>query len=231
MFDLEENIRSWRRALLERAEIASQHADELEDHLREEIEGLHAAALSEEEVFLIATRRLGRVEVLADEFAKATATPRWRMQLQWMLCGYVLVSLTLGAISAAAIYAFSIARRTSIGMAVYAAVLLLGVIGVVFLARWASRASSADRLRAVFARCVQTRGGILGLALLAIVTEILVSGARVTWVQNSQHVAWMGFILYAQWFLWLIPMGALATLAWRDRARLRDVEGSRIGRE
>lgn len=91
MFDDEAAIRGWRRTLLASGTLRAEDVDELEDHLRQEIERLSAlarpgdAALSSEEVFVLATRRLGRTEALAEEFAKADPGAAWRRRWIWML--------------------------------------------------------------------------------------------------------------------------------------------------
>ena len=55
MFDINEQIIKWRSNLAQSETLAGSDIDELENHLREEIEDLTDLKLSSEEAFLIAT--------------------------------------------------------------------------------------------------------------------------------------------------------------------------------
>ena len=83
MFDLNEKINLWRINLAQSQTFARSDIDELESHLREEIENLTALNLSDEEAFLVATHRLGRPDSLSEEFAKVNASVLWRKRLFW----------------------------------------------------------------------------------------------------------------------------------------------------
>src|SRR4030042_1430469 len=87
MFDLNKAISSWRMNLSERQTCAKSDIDEMETHLREEIDSLTASKLSEQEAFLVATHRLGDTDSLAAEFAKVNTSILWRNRLFWMLAG------------------------------------------------------------------------------------------------------------------------------------------------
>lgn len=66
-FELDEAVDQWVRAV---ASCSGGVAEEIEDHLRSEIESGVAAGLSEEAAFHAARQRLGDSELLAREFAK-----------------------------------------------------------------------------------------------------------------------------------------------------------------
>lgn len=87
MFDLNSAISQWRRAMGDEPGIQNGDLDELEDHLREEIEVLKTSGLNEEEAFLIAARRLGKPEDLSGEFAIADPRRRRSFRLSWMMTG------------------------------------------------------------------------------------------------------------------------------------------------
>lgn len=70
MFDLQREISLWRRAVGSREAIGTEDAQELEDHLRDEVENLQAKGLTTEEAFLIACKRLGEARALSGEFKK-----------------------------------------------------------------------------------------------------------------------------------------------------------------
>jgi hypothetical protein len=87
MFDLNNAINSWRMNLSEQQTCAKSDIDEMETHLREEIDSLTASKLSEQEAFLVATHRLGDADSLAAEFAKVNTSILWRKRLFWILAG------------------------------------------------------------------------------------------------------------------------------------------------
>lgn len=76
MFDLNKAIAGWRQDLNAQRTMHAADLDELEDHLREEIGGLMAGGLSEEEAFQVARMRLGSPGELGGEFAMADPAGR-----------------------------------------------------------------------------------------------------------------------------------------------------------
>jgi len=87
MFDLNSAISSWRMNLSEKQTCAKSDIDEMETHLREEIDSLTASKLSQQEAFLVAAHRLGDPDSLAAEFAKVNTSILWRNRLFWMVAG------------------------------------------------------------------------------------------------------------------------------------------------
>lgn len=87
MFDLNKAIGNWRTSFLQRQTCAKSDIDELESHLREEIDNLTASKLSEQEAFLVAIHRLGDPDSLAGEFAKVNTSILWRQRLFWAGAG------------------------------------------------------------------------------------------------------------------------------------------------
>lgn len=86
-FDLEAAIQTWRAHLSE--EIAGQ-ADalaELEEHLRTSVDALRQVGLSDEESFLISSRRLGSTRELGGEFQRMDPAPIWRRRIFWIALG------------------------------------------------------------------------------------------------------------------------------------------------
>jgi len=83
MFDLNNEIKKWRRDLAQSESLGKSDIDELESHLREELERLTALKLSEQEAFWIARHRLGDIHSLAEEFAKINTSMLWRKRLYW----------------------------------------------------------------------------------------------------------------------------------------------------
>jgi len=75
---IEEKIVEWRNHCLHSGSIGNSDIEELEDHLREEIQALSKKGLSEEEAFLIAARRMGNLPSLSKEFRKITTHDLWK---------------------------------------------------------------------------------------------------------------------------------------------------------
>jgi hypothetical protein len=75
---LEEQIDQWRTYLRRRQAIHSVDVAELEDHLREQIEGLTAAGLATDEAFLVAVKRMGDLDSLSREFAREHSERLWK---------------------------------------------------------------------------------------------------------------------------------------------------------
>jgi hypothetical protein len=71
MFDLENSITEWRRQTLAAGIKSPATLEELELHLREEIERLMESGLDKSAAFTAALRNLGPAQALRDEFAKA----------------------------------------------------------------------------------------------------------------------------------------------------------------
>ena len=75
---LEEQIAQWRAYLRRRQAIHNSDVDELEGHLRDELMALTAAGLTGDEAFLVAVKRMGRLDALSREFARAHSDRLWK---------------------------------------------------------------------------------------------------------------------------------------------------------
>src|ERR1019366_5357897 len=71
MFDLEKSIADWRRQLLAAGIKTPVPLEELESHLREEIERQAKSGLDEQKAFEISVQRVGQPKVLNSEFKKS----------------------------------------------------------------------------------------------------------------------------------------------------------------
>lgn len=74
-FDLNAAILGWQEKLKQSPQFRAENLAELESHVRDAVARLQGQELSEEESFLIATRRIGSVEQLATEFEKVNRNP------------------------------------------------------------------------------------------------------------------------------------------------------------
>ena len=97
VFELNKAMDDWRRQLGRADGCLQDDVAELEEHLHEQMTGLRQAGLTEEEAFLVSTRRLGPTDLLGEEFGKVNGPSIWLNRLRWMALG----ALTLLAMSAA----------------------------------------------------------------------------------------------------------------------------------
>jgi hypothetical protein len=101
-FDLNRAVEDWRSGLRQSAACRADDLEELESHLRDAAEKLVASGLSEEEAWLVASRRIGTSQVLEQEFAKVNRSDVWLDRLLWMLVGaqaWQLITVTANALS------------------------------------------------------------------------------------------------------------------------------------
>jgi hypothetical protein len=75
---VEEQIARWRNYLGRRQAIHPVDVAELEDHLREQIAVLAEAGLTADEAFLVAVKRLGKLDALSREFAREHSDRLWK---------------------------------------------------------------------------------------------------------------------------------------------------------
>lgn len=75
---LEERIGEWRQYFRRRRAVHSADVEELEDHLRSQIDTLREAGLDDDEAFLVAVKRLGDLDSLSREFANEYSERLWK---------------------------------------------------------------------------------------------------------------------------------------------------------
>lgn len=75
---LEERIGEWRDYIRRRQAVHAVDVEELEDHLRSQVEALSEAGLDEDEAFLVAVKRLGDLDSLSQEFAREYSERLWK---------------------------------------------------------------------------------------------------------------------------------------------------------
>ena len=78
MAALEAQITEWRHYLSRSRALDRPDVDELECHLREQIDALGQAGLAEDEAFLVAVKRMGAVDALSREFAREHSGRLWK---------------------------------------------------------------------------------------------------------------------------------------------------------
>src|SRR5215813_7471889 len=75
---LEEQIAKWREYLRRRQAVHGPDVEELEGHLRDQLEALTEAGLSGDEAFLVAVKRMGSLDAISREFARAHSERLWK---------------------------------------------------------------------------------------------------------------------------------------------------------
>src|SRR4051794_32865227 len=75
---LEEQIAQWRAYVRRRQAFHGPDVEELEGHLRDQLEALTEAGLSGDEAFLVAVKRMGSLDALSREFARAHSERLWK---------------------------------------------------------------------------------------------------------------------------------------------------------
>ncbi|MBI3265414.1 MAG: hypothetical protein HYZ58_19970 [Acidobacteria bacterium] len=75
---LEEQIAQWRTYLLRRQALHGPDVEELEGHLRDQLAALTEAGLAGDEAFLVAVKRMGSLDALSREFARAHSERLWK---------------------------------------------------------------------------------------------------------------------------------------------------------
>lgn len=93
--NLDRAIEQWREGLAQSPALRNENLDELESHLRDSIAMLQTRGLDASEAFLIATRRIGKEQLLEGEFRKINRNVVWLDRVLWILIafqGWMLIS-------------------------------------------------------------------------------------------------------------------------------------------
>src|SRR3979490_2139658 len=75
---LEEQIAQWRAYIPRRQGLHGPGVEELEGHLRDQLAALTEAGLTGDEAFLVAVKRMGNLDALSREFARAHSERLWK---------------------------------------------------------------------------------------------------------------------------------------------------------
>ena len=75
---LEDQIAQWREYLRRRRAVHGPDVEELEGHLRDQLVALTEAGLAGDEAFLVAVKRMGSLDALSREFARAHSERLWK---------------------------------------------------------------------------------------------------------------------------------------------------------
>src|SRR4051812_13245391 len=75
---LEEQIAQWRVYVSRRKALHGPDVEELEGHLRDQLAALTESGLAGDEAFLVAVKRMGNLDALSREFARAHSERLWK---------------------------------------------------------------------------------------------------------------------------------------------------------
>ncbi len=78
MESVETQIAEWRAHVAKAPAVNGRDVDELEDHLRNQIDELSEAGLTSDEAFLVAVKRMGELDVVSREFARVHSGRLWK---------------------------------------------------------------------------------------------------------------------------------------------------------
>ncbi|MEU1971594.1 permease prefix domain 1-containing protein [Microbacterium sp. NPDC019599] len=233
---VEERIGEWRSFLLRRQAIASADVDELEGHLRDQIDGLEASGLSSDEAFLVAVSRMGRLDELSREFAREHSDRLWKQLVagdddraaernRGLALAVGLACAAALAVKVPALFGITFGGDPGF-YGLNLALLILPFLAAYFLVRRRSRPGTILAVAVPFAAAAlvldlypfQPDGATIMLAAMhAVVALWIVTGiAYVDGAWRSDR-ARMDFIRFTgEWFIYLVLMalggGVLAAL-------------------
>jgi fucose 4-O-acetylase-like acetyltransferase len=183
MFDLNAQLGDWKQNFDDVEAIRGSDVKELEQHVRDAVAELAAKGLTQEEAFLIATRRVGDPRPLAVEFKKVNGNHVWAHRAFWMIVGFLalrILSIAVGATSSVGQLIAGLAgggtiTLTATSVCVTTACWLAIVFGLV--------RSSRDSQGGPLARLVRTRRWqLIGLAAIVPVIAYITGLASTIWL-------------------------------------------------
>jgi len=121
MFNLTTEIAAWRKSILETETCTENDVDELESHLKEELDQLKTQKLTEQEAFVVAACRIGHPIKIADEFAKVNRALVFRNHIFWVCIGmlsFIVITALAITISSAATFLASFTKLNNYEMAI-----------------------------------------------------------------------------------------------------------------
>ena len=197
-------IEQWRDYLQRHPAIRPDDVDELEAHLRDQIDDLRAAGLTEDEAFLIAVGRIGQVDDVSQEFAREHSERLWKQ----LVIGPTAttprtlpVAIGLAVAAAVAVKIPSLFGATAQFYVLNAALLVLPFLAAYFL--WQRRASG------------RTTAAVIGAFAAA---AVLVNSYPLVADGDMQILV----AIHVPVFLWFVVGLAYVAGHWRDAARRMD---------
>jgi hypothetical protein len=168
MFDLDQAITTWRQQMLAAGIETSDVLNELENHLREEMNALRSSGMSQDQAFVMATVRLGNPVSVQSEFNKIRPDRRLPMLIAFfalLVTGILLSATSLLAIVLTGRMSFLLFSRSLLLFshiltltAGYAAAFMAGSVGVGYVCRrWTQRFTKSPRSSLIWTVTLFTR--------------------------------------------------------------------------
>jgi hypothetical protein len=201
MHNLDQSIAEWRASMRRTPSLGPEVLDELESHLRETISELVQSGMPEPDAFQRAIAQLGPMEAVTAEFQKLRP-PTWLpMKVVVVITGIMAVAMPVmmaGALRQRGGDVLVMAHTFMLTMG-YVMTLLLGVLGICFMAQRCYAEFSARR-QEVLARAVRLYS--FWACVLTIVGMILGMG----WSYRE----------WGRWWGWDVrEIGALGVITWQ----------------
>ncbi len=209
MFDLDEQIKIWRKNLNALESFETVDIDELENHLREEIERLLLSGLSEQEAFLVAAHRLGHIDSLSEEFSKVNTGILWRKRffwsgiiiLVWMIMNFIVNSVSQIILSIAVFVGMRGYGLNIVGNFSKAILFVLFVLALFFIARY-------KKINNLFLRMMNNFCGKLIFFIALFIVMFTTYGLRIlSTVINARFLS-------AQEFGQIAKFNSIVSFAW-----------------
>lgn len=204
---LESQISQWRTAVRRNRAIEASDVEELEGHLREQVSELESSGLAEDEAFLVAVKRLGRVDLVTAEFAREHGDRLWK-QLVLPAADAVRARplITMLVFAAIAAVAVQIARVLSGGGTAGWFARDLGLFVLPVLAGYFAWVRRPSRRAAV---------------LLAAITAALAVAVSLYPFDGQAQTGWL-VAIHLPVVLWFVVGAAYLGTEWRSSARRMD---------
>ncbi len=191
MFNLEQSIADWRRQMIAGGIKTPVPLEELENHLREEIERQAKSGLNEAEAFRASVQKMGQARALENEFKKVEATKNerdWKLKQKLILICASMISLGMGGLllsKEGEISQMTSEQRLS----------CLTAVAVFTLSVWGGRLGNAIFPAIRIGRTWEAVVGAVYVALWPIVFfNIILPRHDFTWVQILVMIVWTFFV-------------------------------------
>lgn len=233
MYDLNKRIKQWRAYFAQTQSLEKTDIDELENHLREEIDHLKELKLSEEEALLVAKHRLGDSASIAEEYAKIDYSHIFRRRLFWAAAGvlvYLLLTYSAAAVEKTCILIGSMGGVSGYGLGFIGLVSRALIVIAVFFLCYCIYKQTPNNCELMEATCRLTRYGNFLIAILIILVAIAttriifpVMAFRMLDVQDYAMISAGTSFVKLLWSI-ILPILLVVVLRKLRRSELCDIE-------
>ncbi len=228
MSDVTRRIEQWLAALNGSELLSHSDVTELEAHLREEMEHLRTAGLSDEEAFLVARRRLGDPASLEQEYAKVSPFRRLSSRLSWMATGvlayYLALYVSMCLTNASTVLGYTVGLRNPY-LTLLACTMHLGAFAGIGALLWRYLVSHWTSRATVGSTSISVRIGLLAACVVAALSFFSLFSRsllfRILPMESVSQIALAEGWVTSIWFTFMpfLLAGLIAVLAVRNRRR------------